>query len=264
MDPQWAAEQEKALQGLIAEQARRTGLTDVAGFTPDHVRLVVGAPHQQIVQLANQLEAAFIVLGASDGEGLLGSTADRVIRKALCPVLAIRDEAAFPPRRAELPVDFSPISANALRQGIRLLAQLGVSPTETEALLVLAPFETAGSIHFTREQIQRFAVEELHRFLATHTSEERRPKLTRVRTGSPRETILSALQERHVDLAVLGTHGRSGFERLMIGSIAAGVLHGATCNLLIVPPAAVDEGQEERTDADWTYVSDEDPVAVGR
>ena len=53
----------------------------------------------------------------------------------------------------------------------------------------------------------------------------------------------------------------------MIGSVASGVLRDATCNLLIVPPAAADgepNEQEERTGADWTYVSDEDPVTAGR
>lgn len=264
MDPVWAAEQEKALRNLIDEQARRTGLSALPGFSADRVRLVAGAPHQEIAALAGEIGAGYIVVGASETEGLLGSTADRVIRKAACPVLAIRSETTFPPRRVEIAVDFSEISANALRQGLRLLERLGAPVTETEALMVLAPYETAGSLHFTRDQVQRFAVEELSRFLASNASPAMRPKLARVLTGSPRETILATLQDRQADLVVLGTHGRSGFERLMLGSVAAGVLHSATCNLLIVPPAAADDSEEERTDADWTYVSDEDSVVVSR
>lgn len=64
-----------------------------------------------------------------------------------------------------------------------------------------------------------------------------------------------------MDLAVLGTHGRSGFERLMLGSVAAGVLQKAECNLLIVPPVL--ESEEHRSGADWTYISDETPVLSG-
>ena len=73
--------------------------------------------------------------------------------------------------------------------------------------------------------------------------------------------FLAVLKERRVDLAVLGTHGRSGFERLMLGSVAAGVLQKAECNLLVVPPVL--ESEEHRPGADWTYISDETPVLSG-
>lgn len=264
MDAQWAEEQVKSLQELLIGQARRTGLSDLAGFSPGQLRLVAGAPHQEITELAERIGAGLIVVGASEGRGILGSTADRVIRKAPCPVLAVRSESAFPPRRVEIAVDLSPSSASALRQGLDFLAQLGSPVTEAEVLLVLSPFEAAGSVHFTREQVQHFATEELRRFVAANASEELRPRLARVRTGYPREEILAELKERQVDLAVLGTHGSGGFERLMIGSIAAGVLRDASCNLLIVPPGAVDETREEPASADWSYISDEDPVVAGR
>jgi nucleotide-binding universal stress UspA family protein len=41
-----------------------------------------------------------------------------------------------------------------------------------------------------------------------------------------------------VDLAVLGTHGRSGFDRFLVGSVAATVVRQARCSVLVVPPAA--------------------------
>lgn len=74
---------------------------------------------------------------------------------------------------------------------------------------------------------------------------------------------------RHVDLAILGTHGRSGFERFVMGSVATEVLHQAACNLLLVPPEAGLQREptlreQARTGADWTYVSDESPVAADR
>ena len=78
-----------------------------------------------------------------------------------------------------------------------------------------------------------------------------RPQSALVRTGFAREEIVATLAERKADLAVLGTHGRSGFERLMLGSVASGVLRSAGCNLLIVPPMA--EHAEDRAGADWSY-----------
>jgi len=279
MDAQWMVEQVGCLRELITEQARRTGLAALPGFSPDHVELVLGSPHRQIIDLARRVHAGLVVLGAAESHGVLGSTADRVIRKAPCPVLAVRSAEAFPPRRVEIPVDLSPLAAHALRQGLGFLAEIGVPAAQTEVLFVLNPFEVGGSLHFSPEQIQRFAGEELELFLAANSPAAGRPKV-QIRTGYPREEILTALEETGADLAVLGTHGRSGFERLMIGSVASGVLRGAGCNLLVVPPpasypidhpvahpAAEDSAAESRealTGADWSYVSDETPVAAGQ
>ncbi len=269
VDARWTEEQVKNLGERLTEQARRTRLSSLAGFSPARVRLVAGSPHREIVDLARRIQADFIVMGAAEGSHeILGSTADRVIRKAPCPVLAIRSADVFPPARVEIPLDLSPASANALHQGLDLLAQLEVSLDETEALFVLNPFEVAGSVHFTPEQIQRFAREELGRFLAANTAASARPRLLRVRTGYPREEILEELAERQVDLAVLGTHGRGGFERLVIGSVATGVLRSASCNLLVVPPE-VSRGQDASTEhrgelsyADSRMDSEETPADV--
>ncbi len=262
VDAIWSEKNWNNLRELLDEQARRTWLAALPGFSHDHVRLVIGAPHREIVELARSVQADLVVLGAAESSHMLGSTADRVIRKAPCPVLAVRSETAFPPIQVEIPVDLSANSANALRQGLDFLAQIGLPATESEVLFVLNPFEVGGSINFTPEQIQHFAGEELSRFVTANASGRARPQSTRVRTGYAREEILAALKERRADLAVLGTHGRTGFERFMLGSVASGVLRDADCNLLIVPPAA--EHQEQPAGADWTYVSDESPVLAAR
>jgi hypothetical protein len=49
-----------------------------------------------------------------------------------------------------------------------------------------------------------------------------------------------------MDLVILGAHGRSGFDRLLLGSIASGVLRKAPCSVLTVPPvASLDEAIAE-------------------
>lgn len=246
------------LREQLEEQARRTWLSALPGFTPNQVRLTVGAPHRMIVELAESVQADLVVVGASESSLHLGSTADRVIRKATCPVLAVRNESAFPPHIVEFPVDLSPVSASALRQGLAFLAQLGLQGVESEALFILNPFEVGGSIHFTPEQIESFASAELKRFVAASAPGRECPRSTRVCIGYEREAILATIRDRQVDLAVLGTHGRGGFERFMLGSVAAAMLKSAQCNLLIVPPES--EADTQRVDADWTYISDETSV----
>lgn len=268
LDRVWIEEQGEVLTKELDAQARRTGLADLPGFASDRLRLAIGAPYRNLVELAGQIHAGLIVVGASEVGALrhfLGSTADGVMRKALCPVLVVRPGAAFPPIRVEIPVDLSPVAAQAVRTGLDFLTLMGVKPIETEVLFVLNPLELAGSIHFTPEQIERFAKDELNRFLEVN-GWGAGSGVAHVRTGYPREEILGALEERRVDLAVLGTHGRKGFERLMLGSVAAAVAHHATCNLLIVPPAAVpvdevvrDEA-EALTGADWSFVADQVPA----
>lgn len=54
--------------------------------------------------------------------------------------------------------------------------------------------------------------------------------------GDPSRTIVDHALRIPADLVVMGTHGRSGFERLMIGSIAEKVLRKASCPVLMVPP----------------------------
>jgi nucleotide-binding universal stress UspA family protein len=184
-----------------------------------------------------------------------------VVRKTPCPVLVVRSATQFPPQRVMIPVDLSPVSALALRYGLTFLRDCGAQPAERQTLFVLNPLEVAGSLQFTPGQIERFADHELRRFVDENTPG---PGVVghRVLAGYPREEILAAMEGGQVDLAILGTHGRSGFERLMIGSVAAEVLEGARCNVLIVPPTST--VQPEAPDADWTYVADESPVSASR
>ena len=264
LDAAWLGDYVESLREQLSQQARRTGLTGPVGVEPCQLHLTMGTPsHREIVELARQVQADLIVVGAAEGGALrrtlLGSTADGVIRSAPCPVFAVRSASAFPPTRVEIPVDLSPAAAAALRAGLDFLAQVGAGNAETEVLFVLNPLEAAGSLQFTPEQIERFTLEELQRFLKANGAS---PRLSRLRGGYPSEEILAALAERRADLAILGTHGRKGLERLMVGSVAAEVMHHAACNLLIVPPGSgpQQEMAEERAGADWSFVSDETPA----
>lgn len=52
--------------------------------------------------------------------------------------------------------------------------------------------------------------------------------------GEPSAQILRYAKELHVDLIVLGTHGRSGLSQILLGSVAAQVTHHATCPVVVV------------------------------
>jgi nucleotide-binding universal stress UspA family protein len=230
-----AGEQER-MRGLLEEQVRRAGVSP--DETAGHV-VRQGAPHRILGDLAAELGADLIVVGATAGgriHRLLGSTADRLIRRATCPVLVVRGELPMPPARVLAPVDLSPLSAEAFRGAMERLSELPGNLPEIEALFVLTPIQRQVSPQFTPEQIDRFAQDELERFVTAHAGDAARVDVRcKARVGTVREEILAEIEAWRPDLIALGTHGFGGFERLVIGSIATDVLREAPCSVLVVP-----------------------------
>jgi universal stress protein E len=249
----------------LTEQAYRAGL-DGIHFT---LRVEHGLPHRVLEALAEELNADLIVVGASDPGRRrafgLGSTADRVLRNSTCPVLVVRPSLPFPPQRVLVPVDFTAGATGAFRYGVKLLRQLEGRLPGTEILFVLSPGES--SVHFSAEQLARFAVDELHRFVDKNFPDGAGVIERKVRAGHTAEQILAEIEERKPDLVVLGPQGRSGLEHLLIGSVADKLLRDSPTSILLVPPEAArretDEAWEARSSADWSYVSDEEQVLVG-
>lgn len=241
-----ALEQERIEQctGELRRQVERLGLgePELAGFN-----VLVGAPHRVLTDNAEELDADLIVVGAT-GSGplsaeLLGSTADRVVRKAPCPVLVVRDGLPVPPRRVLAPVDLSDLSGDAFRCGLHLLAQIA----DPRALQVQAVYalsfmdslvirEQAGGVPL--EQTESLAAEALQRFVLEHRPDVPFHVETAVLTGEAREAILQALGQHPADLLILGTHGRGGWDRLVLGSVASTVTRKAPCSVLLISPEA--------------------------
>jgi nucleotide-binding universal stress UspA family protein len=53
--------------------------------------------------------------------------------------------------------------------------------------------------------------------------------------GNPHEFIVQEAKDKEIDLIVMGTHGRSGFKRVLLGSVAQNVIGHAPCPVLVVP-----------------------------
>ena len=232
VDDSALAREEQQSREALAEQARQAGIAEgeLHGLT---VRR--GAPHRMLADLASEIGADLLIVGATAGGRLhrrLGSTADRVLRRAHCPVLVVRGGLLVPPKKVLAPVDLSPLSAEAFGRGLDVLAGLGTAP-EVEALFVLSVLERQTSFDFTPEQIDRLAAEKLESFVEGHAGVERK-----VRTGNTLEEIFEEIASYRPDLVLLGTHGLGGFDRFAIGSVAADIAREATCSVLVVPPGA--------------------------
>lgn len=69
-----------------------------------------------------------------------------------------------------------------------------------------------------------------------------------VQDGQPADAILALTRERSMSLIVLGTHGRHGFDRLMLGSVTERVLRSASCPVLAVRQTAPNSSSRDATD----------------
>jgi nucleotide-binding universal stress UspA family protein len=72
---------------------------------------------------------------------------------------------------------------------------------------------------------------------------------TAIVTGSPAEAIVDYAADRGMDLIVMGTHGRSGFAHLLLGSVAEQVVRAARCPVLTVRAANVEHDRVAQTAA---------------
>jgi nucleotide-binding universal stress UspA family protein len=213
-------------------------------------RVATGIPSEEVITAARAEDSDLIVVGTRGKTGLahvlLGSTAERVIRRAPCPVLTVRVEPAdteqeegAPSRpvtleRILVPVDFSDCSLDALEYAIVVAQQAKAS---LMLLHVLEPVSygldfTLGHIK-TREQVRESWTKRLEELASSH-QHSHVPVEYQLRGGLPADSILDSAQTLPCDLIVMGTHGRRGISHVISGSVAEAVLRKARCPVLTV------------------------------
>ena len=136
------------------------------------------------------------------------------------------------PRRILVPVDFSKSSLDALEHGLTLAQRYN---SQLLVLHVLEPIHADMLIDTT--QTQRDARAGAHERLTKLTDATKKawPRTGHeLRTGHPVTAITAMAKRMNADLIVMGTHGRTGFKRALIGSVAERVVRHAHCPVLVV------------------------------
>jgi nucleotide-binding universal stress UspA family protein len=224
----------------LDEQVARLGIREeeLAGKL-----IAYGPPHRVVIAAADEMNAGLIVVGSTESpqlSKLFGSTADRVIRKAMRPVLMVRGELPAQPWRVLMPVDLSPLSAVAFRRGLEILGQIAAAPgTQLEATFVISPRDREVTAQDLPPASEAAALEELEAFVDRHAAWTGRRPGTRLLYGEVATEIRERAGEWRADLVVLGTHGRGGFERFLLGSVAADVVRRGEACVLVIPPELV-------------------------
>jgi nucleotide-binding universal stress UspA family protein len=205
------------------------------------VEVRYGRHADTIVERAEALDADLIVLGKHRSGGILdffrGSTGERIVRASSHPVLVVKERAAQPYERFLAAVDFSPPSRKALEFAWMLAPQ-------AEALLVHAYDVPFSGLLFGGASMDELAKKHQRQFqdlVETQIGDFLRDLPRRLersaveaREGTPEVVVPQMIAARSPDLLVVGTHGRSGLGRALLGSVAETLLAHAACDVLAV------------------------------
>jgi nucleotide-binding universal stress UspA family protein len=204
-------------------------------------QLRTGHPMQEIVRLADELNADLVVTGTR-GAGLMrgvvvGSTAERIARFTRRPVLMVRQSVHEPFRRVLVPVDFSPWSLEAARLAVR------IAPEATVVLMhaVEVPFErrmrssgvTDQAITRSRAHLRAEAQRKLGELAAQTGLAPERLRQSITEGDDPWILIAQQEQEHDCDLIVMGRQGRHALEELMLGSTTTKVVAECSADVLL-------------------------------
>ncbi|AGN01504.1 universal stress protein UspA-like protein [Salinarchaeum sp. Harcht-Bsk1] len=240
---------EQGGDSVLNEAAREaTGaVADLAAdapASPDVTTIVrTGLAHKEIAAYAQEIDADVTVLGTEGRSGLdrvlLGSVAENVLRTSTRPVLLISpgtpapDADQTPYDELLFPTDGSEGADRALDWAIGLAAHYAAPlhalfaadaspfPTTVRSKQLLQALESAGNdaIEAVRERGEARDVE----------------VVGAVASGAPGPTILEYCEDEPIDLVVMGTHGRSGLDRYLLGSVTEHVVRHGDVPVFCVP-----------------------------
>jgi nucleotide-binding universal stress UspA family protein len=219
-------------------------------FRPENCHIRVGRPYEEIINLAREINADLIVLSTRGHSGLkhllLGSTAERVVRSAQCPVLVARKRKkkskvpseAFAIRTVLIPTDFSQCSLTGTEYAAFLARKLNAT-----VRLFHAMYPYTNYVFVDRAGVRLSGLAEAMEETARQEMEALKqmdllrglPVQTEILPGLAVDEICAAAGEPEVDLIVISTHGRTGLKHALIGSVAEHVARYAERPVMVVP-----------------------------
>lgn len=242
-------EAESAARARLAELAPERAVQEVHTAVARHPEgNVVDAIEQYVLDSAIDL----VVMGTHGRQGLgrfvLGSVANRLVRRGVAPVLTVRrgeEEVPAAPVAYDnilAPIDFSDHSKAALRLSKEVASQHGA----TQHLLFVAEKRVLPT--FSDTGIPGVGVVEMDPEIVANAGEALDelsasvggPEVTtahHVEEGDVAQAIIDFADAHEADLIVMATRGLTGIDRFVLGSNTERVVRTAPCPVLTVPPS---------------------------
>ena len=241
--------QEELRNAAVQERLRERGRA-VEGV------VLRGRPATAILDEADQFGADVIVMG-SRGRGelaslLLGSVSSEVTDHAACPVLIVRRPTSM---RIVVATDGSPsaVAAESIVAAWPMFEDATIWIVSVAQLI--APWTAGIAPSMYRQVMDAYSAdicdsEVEHQRVSddavARLRESGRVATSVVRTGDPPTRIVALADERDADLIVLGSRGRTGLTRLLLGSVARNVLAATNASVLIVREPRRDPSEATR------------------
>ncbi|MCI0342505.1 MAG: universal stress protein [Planctomycetales bacterium] len=223
-----------------------------------HAEVRVGDPAEKILKVADDLRPSLIAMSTHGRSGparwLLGSVAERVLRGARHPLLLANPSALtegekpreFKFRRLLVPLDGSEMAAKVLPlvEGFAKVFESEVVLLHVVPVPVIAegPLPYAGIPVLPTKEDAAAAIEPQREALARTGI----PTRVSVLFGGAAAGILDAVTNEKADLIAMTTHGRTGFSRWVLGSVAEKVARHSPCPVLVLRTVEAAEEREAR------------------
>ena len=238
VDPEWRDLSARELAATHEELGRLRERLSGQGVVVRQF-VVEDYPDEGLCAAARELAARLTVVGTQGRTGLrwlqMGSVAQKVVRLSETDVLVARRERREGYHRILVATDFSASAERALDSAIALAARGG-------AIDVVHYLDAGRMIggNFGASQVLPSALERMTELARVQGDELLAPKQApglelrfRVSSGRPVPGLIHALELEPCDLVALGTHGRRGVRRFLLGSVAEAVVRHAPCSVLI-------------------------------
>lgn len=205
------------------------------------VRVEVGSPAAVIVSVAEELGADLIIMGAVSGPetiGPLGSVVLRVVRHAHSPVLVVRPTGGTGPVLSAS--DLSDPAFPAIVAGAFLARSVGadlsvIHVAEVPLPMPVAPEAVGAGLGYAMTGAEYQLLREAARdALASAMTRMGLNGQTLVDEGIPAVSVVAAARRLNARIIVIGTEGRTGLRRMLLGSTAEQILRDAPCSVLVV------------------------------
>jgi nucleotide-binding universal stress UspA family protein len=202
------------------------------------------SPSAGVLQYADDHGIDMIAMGTHGRTGvrraLAGSVTERVVRLADVPVLTVgaTDRATVDDyERILVPTDGSEHAAAAIDHALSIARTYDAS-VHTLFVVDIGQIATASDAGLAPQLIDDLEArgEKATAAIATQVREAGFDAVTEVREGFPAKAVLEYATDHDIDMIVMGTHGRTGLDRVLIGSTAARVLRRAELPVLTVKP----------------------------
>lgn len=224
-------------EAYLEQELRDSGIgktTDVA------IKVLFGNAERIVIEEAQAMRADIIIMGLSNDTSLggmvRGTTIDKVIRRAQCPVLVVKARARRPYVRITAALDLAEPSRKALDFALRAFPGAEISVIHVAETAPADPLPDAQGPAVSAER--RHQIEDMvtARFLAAGrggpgTSDG--PTL-HFGNGKAADVLSEQIPRTNPDLVVMGTHGRTGVSTLFLGSVAETLLQVLRHDVLVV------------------------------